>query len=154
MCTTCPTPGISEASRSADGSALAIIRTVEGLDRLEYPIGKVLHSHVGYLSDLKISPQGDRIAFFEHPVKWDDRGSIRVVDLAGQVTTLAEGYWGAEGIAWARDGESILYSADRLGGNYGLRSVDLDGNERLVRSDNEGLVIHEVNANGLWFVSK
>ncbi|MGK2858297.1 MAG: protein kinase domain-containing protein [Thermoanaerobaculia bacterium] len=146
--------GVRQAAFSPDGSELAIIRTVEGVDRLEYPIGKVLHTAAGYLSDLKISPDNKHIAFFEHPQKWDDRGPIRVVDLEGKVTTLADGYWGAEGIAWARDGKSIIYSANRAGAIYNINAVDLAGNERLVRSDSEGLVIHDIAADGRWLVSK
>ncbi len=146
--------GVRQAVWSPDGSELAIIRTVDGLDRLEYPIGTVLHTTAGYLSDLKISPDDDRIAFFEHPQKWDDRGPIRVVDLAGQVSTLADGYWGSEGIAWANDGKNIVYSASQAGAEYSLHMVDLAGNERIVRTDTDGMVIHEVGEDGRWLVSK
>jgi hypothetical protein len=48
------------------------------------------------MSDVRVSPQGDRIAYFEHPRKWDDRGSVNVVDLAGKNKVLSEGY-GANG---------------------------------------------------------
>jgi len=146
--------GVRQAAWSPDGRELAIIRTVDGRDRLEYPIGKVLHTTAGYLSDLKISPRNDLVAFFEHPQKWDDRGPLRVVDLDGKVTTLADGYWGSEGIAWALDGRSIVYSASDTGADYALRSVDLAGNSRLVRNDSVGLVIHEIGEDGRWLVSK
>ncbi len=145
---------VRQAAWSPDGRELAILRTVDGLDRLEYPIGKVLHTTAGYLSDLKVSPNNDHIAFFEHPQKWDDRGPLRVVDLAGEVTTLGDGYWGSEGVAWAPDGKSIVYSASDTGADYALRSVDLAGNSRIVRRDSEGLVIHEVGEDGRWLVSK
>jgi Tol biopolymer transport system component len=147
--------GVRQAVWSPDGSELAIIRTVDGADRLEYPIGKVLHTTNGYFSDLKISPDNSHIAFFEHPQRGDDRGPIRVVELAtGKITTLADGFWGCEGIAWARDGKSVLFSADRSGAVYNLRAVDLAGNERLVRADTEGLVIHEINEAGTILISK
>ena len=146
--------GVRQAAWSPDGRELAILRTVDGLDRLEYPIGTVLHTTAGYLSDLEVSPNNDRIAFFEHPQKWDDRGPLRVVDLAGEVTTLGDGYWGSEGVAWARDGKSIVYSASDTGADYALRSVDLAGNSRVVRRDSDGLVIHAVGEDGRWLVSK
>jgi serine/threonine protein kinase len=66
---------VRQADWSPDGSELAIIREVGGKDRLEYPIGHVLREVSGSLSDLRFSPNGDRIAFFEHPRKIDDRGS-------------------------------------------------------------------------------
>ena len=102
---------VREADWSPDGSSLAVIREVGGKDRLEFPIGKVLCETGGYLSDLRFSPRGDRIAFFEHPVKWDDRGLVAVVDLQGKKTVLADGFWGEEGLAWSSDGQEVLFSA-------------------------------------------
>jgi eukaryotic-like serine/threonine-protein kinase len=146
--------GVRQAAWSPDGDELAIIRSVDAVDRLEFPIGKVLYSVPGYLSDLKVSPDGAHVAFFEHPQKFDDRGEIKVVDLSGHVSTLAGGYWGEEGIAWAPGGKSLLYSADRTGSGYYLRSVDLAGDERLVRADSEGMLIHDVAPDGRWLVSE
>ena len=65
---------VREADWSPDGASLALVREVAGKDRLEFPVGKVLCETGGYFSDLRFSPKGDRIAFFEHPVRWDDRG--------------------------------------------------------------------------------
>ena len=87
--------GVRQADWSPDGSQLAIIREVGGKDRLEYPIGHVLREVSGSLSDVRFSPKGDRIAYFEHPRKWDDRGSVNTVDLAGNNTVLSDGYWSA-----------------------------------------------------------
>jgi eukaryotic-like serine/threonine-protein kinase len=69
--------GVRQADWSPDGSQLAIIREVGGRDRLEYPIGQVLREVSGYMTDVRVSPRGDRIAYFEHPRKWDDRGSVK-----------------------------------------------------------------------------
>src|ERR1019366_1766039 len=91
--------GVRQGGRGAgwspDGSQLAIIREVGGKDRLEYPIGHVLREVSGYMTDVRFSPKGDRIAYFEHPRKWDDRGSVNMVDLAGKNTVLSDGYWSA-----------------------------------------------------------
>src|SRR5271169_2390643 len=97
--------GVRQADWSPDGSQLAIIREVGGKDRLEYPIGHVLREVSGALSDVRVSPRGDHIAFFEHPCKWDDRGSANVVDLAGNNTVLADGYWSERGLAWSPSGD-------------------------------------------------
>ena len=144
---------VRQAAWSPDGNELAVIRDVAGVDQLEFPVGRVLHRSSGYLSDLRVSPSGDRIAFFEHPARFDDRGSLVVVDLSGRASTLADGYWGEQGIAWARDGKSVLYSASQGGGGYSLYSVDLGGRSRLVRRESEGLVIHDISATGKWLVS-
>src|SRR5262249_24539398 len=103
--------GVREADFAPDGENLAIIREVEGKDRLEYPIGKTLCSTGGYLSDLRVSRDGARVAFLEHPFRWDDRGEVDVVDQAGKKTSLATGFWGVEGLAWSADGKEILFSA-------------------------------------------
>ena len=107
---------VRQADWSPDGSELAIIRSAGGKDRLEYPIGKVLYETAGYLSDLRVSPRGDRIAVFEHPSPWDDRGSVIVVDRAGKRTTLSGEYWAEEGLAWSRAGDEILFTAS-IGGS-------------------------------------
>ena len=64
---------VREADWAPDGERLAIIRNVDGHDRLEFPNGTVVDQAVGYLSDPRVSPTGDRIAFFEHPTNDDDR---------------------------------------------------------------------------------
>jgi len=51
------------ADWSPDGSNLAIVRTIRGKFRVEYPIGTVLYESAGYLSDLRFSPTGDALAF-------------------------------------------------------------------------------------------
>src|SRR2546422_9706913 len=45
-------------------------------------------------------PRGDKIAFMDHPARWDDRGSVCVVDLAGHETTLSSGWGSEDGLAW------------------------------------------------------
>ena len=77
----------------------------------EYPIGKVLYETSGYISDLRISPNGDRIAFMDHHVRWDNRGNVAAVDLAGNYTALSEENTGEEGLAWSSDGSEIWYTA-------------------------------------------
>jgi hypothetical protein len=106
---------VREADWSPDGSTLALIRDAGLTDRLEYPIGKVLHESNGYLSDVRVSPDGNQVAFFEHPLRFDDRGWLKVVDRAGVARALAGEYWGAEGIAWAADGRTIVYAAGESG---------------------------------------
>ncbi|MSO61500.1 MAG: serine/threonine protein kinase [Acidobacteria bacterium] len=56
---------VSEADWSPDGSKLAVIRAAAGSVRLEYPPGQVRYEKSpGYLSDLRVSPDDTRIAFF------------------------------------------------------------------------------------------
>lgn len=62
---------------------MAVVHDINGKDRLEYPTGTVIYETPGYLSDIRVSHDGQRIAFNEHPEKGDDRGAVAVVDLKG-----------------------------------------------------------------------
>jgi dipeptidyl aminopeptidase/acylaminoacyl peptidase len=142
--------GVREADWSPDGENLAIIREVDGKDRLEYPIGKLLYSTGGYLSDLRVSRAGDRIAFLEHPFRWDDRGEVAVVDLAGKKSSLEGGFWGIEGLAWSADGKEILFSAGPGYPAFEVHAVTPDGKSRIALPSAGGLTIFDVSREGRW----
>jgi WD40 repeat protein len=145
---------VRDADWSPDGSGLAIIREFGGKDRLEYPIGKVLFESGGYLSDLRFSPRGDRIAFFDHPAKWDDRGSVKVVDLAGHATELSSGHAALEGLAWSPDGQQIYFSGADVGFVFRIYAVTLSGKSRIAQQGAGGLRILDVSGPGRWLVAR
>ncbi len=84
-------------------------RQREGPPRV--PSGQGARRDRRLLQQPALLPRGDRIAFFEHPFKYDDRGSVAVVDLAGKKTVLSEGNGALEGLAWSTDGSEVMYSA-------------------------------------------
>ena len=146
--------GVRQADWSPDGSQLAIIREVGGKDRLEYPIGKALREVSGYMSDVRVSPHGDWIAYFEHPRKWDDRGSINIVDLAGNNVVLSDGYWSERGLAWSHDGKEILFSASLAGGSFTIYGVTVSGRKRVAYQAPGGLTIQDVSREGRWLTTR
>jgi Tol biopolymer transport system component len=141
---------VRDADWSTDGSSLAVIREVGGQDRLEYPIGTVLYQATGYLSDVRISPKGDRVAFFEHPLKWDDRGSVAMVDRSRRKTVLTDVYSTEEGLAWSPDGEEVIFSAGASFGNLKVYAVTLSGRTRIALESAGGLKILDVSHGGRW----
>jgi Tol biopolymer transport system component/tRNA A-37 threonylcarbamoyl transferase component Bud32 len=145
--------GVRDADWSPDGSELAIIREVEGKDRLEFPVGNVLLEAPGYLSDLRISPSGDAIALFEHPARWDDRGEVILVDRTGKKTVLAQGYDALEGLAWTPNGKDVLYSGSFEGEYRQVHSVDRRGRGRLLLPSPGNLTILDVTPDGRWLVT-
>ena len=146
--------GVREAEWSPDGAELAVIRDVGGKDRLEFPAGKVLAETGGYFSEPRFSPRGDRIAFFEHPFKFDDRGEVAVVDLAGKKTVLSGGYWGEEGLAWSQAGEEVMFSAGNAYNNFRVYAVSLSGKLRVALESAGGLTIHDVRGDGRWLATR
>jgi Tol biopolymer transport system component len=102
------------ADWSPDGSGLAIVRDAGGQNRLEYPVGKVLYQTGGWIGHPRFSPQGDRIAFIDHPIQGDDRGSLAVVDLQGKKETVSGEWFTIQGLAWSPSGE-IWFTASKSG---------------------------------------
>ncbi len=145
---------VREADWSPDGSSFAIIREVGGKDRLEFPIGKVLYQTGGYVSDLRVSPKGNRIAFFDHPIRYDDRGSVAVVDSSGKKTVLAGDYSAEEGLAWAPDGEEVLFSAGESYSDFRVNAVTLSGRKRIVLKSAGGLTVQDFSREGRWLVTR
>ena len=145
---------VREADWAPDGASLAVIREVGGKDRLEFPVGSVLCETGGYFSDLRFSPKGGRIAFFEHPVKWDDRGLVAVVDLAGKKVILADGFWGEEGLAWSSDGQEVLFSAGNAYSAFKVLAVTLAGRRRTALESAGGLTIRDVRPDGRWLATR
>ena len=146
--------GVREADWSPDGAELAVIREVNGKDRLEFPAGKVLAETGGYFSNPRFSPKGDRIAIFEHPLKYDDRGLVAVVELAGKKTVLSDGYWGEEGLAWSAGGDEVLFSAGAAYNAFKIYGVTLSGRRRTALESAGGLTIQDVGKDGRWITSR
>jgi Tol biopolymer transport system component len=121
---------VEDADWEPNGDRLAVAHVVNGIARLEYPMGNVLHQSAGYIDGVRISPRGDRIAFAEHPFRGDDRGSVAVVDLAGKVTTLAAGWEAIGGVGWAPGGKEIWFAATMQGRPNTLWAVTLSGKQR------------------------
>jgi eukaryotic-like serine/threonine-protein kinase len=127
---------------------LAVVHNVQGHSRLEYPIGKVLYESGGWISNIRFSPQGDKIAFMDHPALWDTRGVVSVVDGAGQVRTLSREWDCERGLAWRPDGKEIWFSATEKGNNTNLMAVDLSGKLRIVLDLPSSLNLEDIAADG------
>ncbi len=137
------------ADWSPDGATLAVVRNVNGRDRLEYPIGKVLYeTSGGWISYPRISPKGDYIAFFDHPNQGDDGGTLAVVDSAGKKTTLTRQWYGTQGLVWTPDGQEIWFTASELGLFHYISAVTLNKQQRLVTRVPGSLVLFDIWKDG------
>ncbi len=132
---------------------LAVVHYVEGQSRLEYPIGRVLYRSGGWISNIRISPRGELIAFMDHPALWDDRGVVSVVDLSGHVRTLSGSWESESGMAWRPDGKEIWFTAAKKGNNLNLMAVNLSGKVRQLLDVPMGIVLQDISADGRALVA-
>lgn len=132
---------------------LAVVNYVDGHSRLEYPIGKVLYQSGGWISNIRFSPQGDSIAFMDHPALWDNRGTVCVVDRAGHVQALTPEYESEQGVAWHPNGKEIWFTAIEKGNNLNLKAVTLSGKIRTVLDLPMGIALHDIAPDGSVLVS-
>jgi len=144
---------VQAADWSPDGKALAIVRAVGAKSRLEYPAGKVLYETDGWMSNPRVSPDGSRVAFLDHPVSGDDGGSVAVVDAAGKKTTIADGFSTEGGLAWPASGREVWFTAAKVGGNRALWATTLAGKERVLVRVTGNLTLHDVARDGRVLVS-
>jgi len=144
------------ADWARDGSDFAVVRHADGGVRLEYPIGTVLVSSPSnhMMSHVRISPNGDLVAFLDHPVTGDDRGSITIVDRKGRKTTLSSDWASVEGLAWGKDGDEVFFTAAKVGADSALYAVDLSGKRRLVEKAPGRLVLHDVSRDGTLLLER
>ena len=142
--------------RGADWDAegnLAVVDIVDGHSRLEYPIGRVLYQSTGWISNIRFSPQGNRIAFMDHPALWDNRGTVWVVDLAGHAQALSSEYESEQGIAWHPKGQEIWFTAAEKGTNLNLMAVSLSGKIRTLLDLPMGITLQDIAPDGRVLVA-
>ncbi len=142
---------VTEADWAPDGASLAVARWSM---RLEFPAGRVLYFNQNrFVRNIRISPRGDRIAFFDQP-RNNEPNHLAVVDLAGTVTRLAE-VWAFQGLAWSPSGDEVWYTATKKPGETrrSIYAVSLSGKERLVLSDAGLLTLHDISRDGRLLVT-
>ncbi|MFZ3363699.1 MAG: protein kinase, partial [Candidatus Acidiferrales bacterium] len=112
---------------------IAVAHYVEGHFRIEYPIGHILYEPTtGYVSNVRVSPKGDWVAFAEHPTFGDDAGNVVTVDSSGRKLTQSPRQTAIEGIDWAPSGKEVWFTSAVVGIEVQLRAADLSGHTRVV----------------------
>jgi Tol biopolymer transport system component len=138
--------GVEDADWSSDGANLAVIRG--GLQyQIEFPLGHSLMKQTsgGWLSDPRVAPNQQHVAYFEHPATGDDRGNVCVVDRNGRTRVLSTGWSSLKGLAWS--GEEIWFTGSNTGGNRALYGVTLSGRLRpILRVPN--ILLYDIGRDG------
>jgi eukaryotic-like serine/threonine-protein kinase len=140
--------GVISADWSPDGNALAVVRFADGKVRLEYPLGKVLYQAEGWISDARISPDGERVAFIDHPILFDSRGSVTVVDRAGNRKALTGMFSDVLGLVWHPSGKEIWFTGSLIHLSSNLMGVTLSGSQRLVWAGAGEVIVQDIAQDG------
>src|SRR5262245_37721285 len=145
-------PDVHGADWSPDGKELAILRLVAGKDRLEYPAGKVLYETASYLSDPRVSPDGNWIALMEHST---DSTSLIAVAIDGRKKELSKDWViSSAGLGWSPKGDEIWFSVARGGEGLALYAQALNGQPRLLLRTPGYLKIFDVSRDGRLLVAQ
>ena len=131
------------------GEDFAIVREVGDRQRLEWPLGHVLHESASHaeISYPRISPGGDRIAFLES--RQESLGaSVVVADRDGRSRVLSKDWLEPDGLAWSPDGREIWFSGARERLAPYLQAVGLDGRERVIAQVPGSLRVHDALPDG------
>ncbi len=139
---------VHSADWAPDGQNFAVVRSKQGMIRLEYPVGNVLYQTAGWIGQMRVSPDGQRICLTDHPSRGTDSGAISVVDRKGERRVLSDGWGTIRGIAWAPSGQEVWFTADRHGAARGLFAVSLDGKLRHVLQLASNLTLHDIARDG------
>jgi len=139
---------VSGADWSPGGDSLAVVRTIAGKHRLEYPIGTVL-----YQSDARpplaprVSGDGKTVAFFDFDWEVGDY-SLCVVGPNQSKRVLSRGWRAVGSLNWSPRGDEIWFSAGQPGSDPALYAVDLAGKQRFLAQAPGWIVMQDVAADG------
>jgi len=143
---------------SPDGSNLLVVRTVGNETRIEYPAGKVVYKVTvpAWISHPRISHDGKRVAFCEHGVRGDDRGSVTIINADGTGSAKTFGNFASlYGLAWSPKDEEVWFTADPTATTIARRlmAVSMSGAFRLLAAAPGDLTLHDVSADGTAIIS-
>jgi len=140
---------VREAEYLPDGNELLVVTENDARVRLRLLSGAVLYETDGWISHLRLSPDGRRVAFLEHPVRRDDRGRVRVLDVASKKTLFTGPEWPTTwGLAWGPGGREVWAAAGPA-----LHAFTISGKHRLLMTLPEYISLLDVSPDGRALLS-
>ncbi|HXI02124.1 MAG TPA: protein kinase, partial [Candidatus Saccharimonadales bacterium] len=144
---------VSDADWHPTKGDMAVVHSVNGDWRLEYPVGHALYETHGWIEKPRFSPDGSRIAFLDHLSLGDDRGAVAVVDMQGRKETWSGTLPSATGIGWRPDGGEIWFSGTGTGTGSSIFATTGPGKVRVLATVPTDLAINDVSPGGEILVS-
>src|SRR5262249_31777920 len=118
-------------------------------DAIELPPGHPLYRAPGKIQSLRVAPDGDRIAFVEHPIAGDDAGRVCTVTRAGVYGCSTDAHWYIMNrVAWAPGGGEPWFSAIDEGSRGGVYAVAPSGPPRRLVAQLLSASIFDVGPSG------
>ena len=144
---------VSAADWDPAGKGIAVVRTVAGQHRVEYPIGTVLYetSQVRPPLFLRLSPRGDLAAFFDVTALGDY--AVTIVGSQHPRQILSTGWRAVGGLGWSPSGREIWFVGERTGFDPAIYAVDLSGRERLLEQIAGRPVLYDITSDGRLLLS-
>jgi len=151
---------VQDADWMPDGSNLAVTHYVGNKFKLEFPIGNVVYETSGWITDPRVSRDGKSVAFLDHPVLGDDRGTAAIIDASGTKRTISGDCESTQGLAWSPKGDEVWFTCSQKGLSRSLDASTLDGTQRTllrvpgslrlggVAADGAVLLWHEIGRRG------
>jgi hypothetical protein len=144
--------GVQQADWAPDGQLL-IVREVEGRSRIEWPIGKAVVEGPGWFGHPRIAPDGERVAYLDHPVRGDDGGTVRVWSRDGRGGAIGPAWASVQGLAWGRDGELWFSAYSGVGRELFAARLGQGGAPRLLARAPATLTLHDRAPDGRALVA-
>jgi serine/threonine protein kinase len=136
------------ADFSPDGSQFAIVRDLGSRCRLEYPVGNTLLESTSSITNLRISPDGGKIAFLQRNGNNDDFGFVAIVDTSGQQRPLTKDKYEVMDLAWSPRGDEIWFTVSDRGTQRSIYAVSMNGTERALLEVPGSIILKDVFPDG------
>ena len=142
------------ADWAPDSGSMAVVHLVRGREQLEYPIGRVLYATEGWISHVRVSPDGARVAYLDHRAS-NDGGSVVVSERDGRRRVLSGGWLSVQGLAWSPDGREVWFTGTRGGSGRPVMSAPLSGGrEKMILPNGNQCTLYDVDPSGALLLSE
>jgi Tol biopolymer transport system component len=146
---------VISADWGVDGNELAAIRQDGQKFQVEFPLGKVIYQSASWLDFLRVSPQGDAVAFVAYSALGGDVGKVVVLNRGGGEILRSGTYLSVEGLAWAPRGNEVWFGATMSAGwANSIHGLSLSGKDRIVLRLPGMLRLHDVARDGRILLSQ
>jgi serine/threonine protein kinase/Tol biopolymer transport system component len=146
--------GVTAADWSPDAASLAIVRRVNGVPRLEYPVGKVLVDQLNYpYLAIRVSSDGNRVAWAGYKgggsrvgigVVEASTGKSQLLGVVSGQTSLID----AAAVNWSPDGNEIWFRSFNPDESGTLDAIDMKGRTRVVNRFPGNATIFDIARDG------